>query len=365
MQFHLTPYERQVLLSELLNGAVNFDVASTMKQLLTHADLKAQLPAVYVSNQDYIEAAVAISCQHCFRFNPPVMLEFLDFLVQSGMTEADTLLRGRLLGPAPVVNLTHPLETELLYDRLAFANRTHLRQILRGMDAEANLKKILQIEGLSGSGRSWTSQLIEYHCSQTDGHLHCEESVTEDSGTAAGPAEVAKNLATKLGATTPCPPATSNEDAYIIDLAQWVIGAANEPQADLGGRRRRVWFVFDGFGEGVVREDTAGFLVALARHCTTGVAAELHRVVFCEFGHDVASQIKLKVETYDVEPLTRADLRQVIHSVVSGNPNFPAADHDRVSDETLEMVAGNQPGPFVDLREIGDRLQGAIEEIRA
>lgn len=363
MHFHLNTQERQVLLSELIETAIDFDVPSLMKQLLKHVELKAIYPAGALPITTYVEAAIDICCESGYSLDPPVLINFLDYLVMSGKDDANDLLRRRLLAPPRGIKDTHPLEAGLLYDRLPFANRSHLRQILREMDQEANFKKILHINGPKGSGRSWTSQLIEFHCAQIKGHLHCEGLVNEDNGSATGPRELAKDLTTKLGAEpSSCPPALSNEDAYIVDLAQWVIASANEPQAHLEGRRRRVWFVFDGFGQGVVREDTAKFLVELARQCTGGVAAKQHRVVFCEFAYDVASRIRLKVQSYDVEPVTATDLREVIFSVISANPDIPEADRDPVTDEALKLVTGNMPEPFVDLSEIGQRLQEIIEE---
>lgn len=363
MHFHLNMQERQVLISELFEIAIAFDVPALMKQLLVHAELQAKYPAGTLPNMTYVEAAIDIGCESGYALDPPVLLGFLDFLVSSGKTDADTLLRARLLSVPRSATASHPLEADLLYDRLPFANRSHLRQILREMEQEAHFKKILHIRGGKGSGRSWTSQLIEFHCAQTKGHLHCEGVVSEDNGSATGPRELAKDLATKLGAEpSSCPPALSNEDAYIVDLAQWVISVANEPQAHLEGRRRRVWFVFDGFGQGIVRDDTAKFLVELARQCTGGVAAKHHRVVFCEFEFDVASRIRLKVQNYDLEPVTAADFRSVIYSAISANPNIPETDREPVTDEALKLVTGDAPGPFWDLSEIGERLRDVIEE---
>lgn len=364
MQFHLEEAERQVLVSELFEVVVNFDVPQVMKQLLArYPHLQGQYPAGTQPILIHIQNAVDICCRSGYDETPPALLDFLDYLVTAGKQEADALLRARLLTPPRGLAAGHPLEAELLYDRLPFANRAHLRQILREMNGEASLKKILHIEGALGSGRSWTSQLIEFHCARSEGHLHCEEAVTEDNGSATDPRALAKNLATKLGADPAgCPPQLSNEQAYLVDLAQWVITAANQPQPHLQNNRRRVWFVFDGFNSGALREDTARFLVELARLCTSGVAAQLHRVVFCEFDYDVASRIRLKVQPYRIEPVTADDLRPIIRSVVTANPQIPAADHDAVIAEALSMVTRDQPGPFVDLSEVGARLQQLIEE---
>ncbi len=366
MEFHLNTQERQVLLSELLEFALAFDVPTIMKQLLVHAELQAELPAGALPNLSYVEEAIKISCRSGYSINPPVLLHILTTLDEAGKHEANNLLRARLLAPPRARAEGHPLEAQLLYDRLPFANRTHLRQILREFNTEANFKKILHIEGGRGSGRSWTSQLIEFHCASTEGRLHCEGSVTEDNGSSMGPRELAKDLTTKLGAEpASCPAMLTNEDAYITDLAQWVISSANAPQPHLNRNRRRVWFVFDGFRGGVLREDTAKFLVELARQCTTGVAAQLHRVVFCEFDFDVASRIKLKVQKYSIEPVHAGDIRQILASVIEANPNIPAEHRDEVVGEALSIVTGNAVEPFTDLSEIGERLQQVIEESMA
>lgn len=364
MQFHLDTQERQLLVSELFEVVIAFDVPAVMKQLMSpHAQLLARYPAGTLPNLMHIENAVDICARSGYDLDPPALLAFLDYLLANGRPDADRLLRARLLNPPRGLAPGHPLEAELLYDRLPFANRAHLRQILRELDGAAGLKKILHIEGTPGSGRSWTSQLIEFHCARSEGHLHCEGSVTEDNGLATGPRELARDLVTKLGGDlAACPPEMTGEDAWIKELARWVIGAANETQPSLNNNRRRVWFVFDGFNSATLRDDTARFMVELARQCTSGVAAQLHRVVFCEFDYDVVSRIKLKVQTYRIEPVTVADLRGVIRSVLSANPQVPAADLDAVTDEALRLVTRDEPGPFADLGEIGPRLQQMIEE---
>lgn len=364
MQFHLDQQERQMLVSEVFEIAVAFDVPAVMKQLLApHAQLLAQYPAGTLPNLMHIENAIDICCRSGYALTPPALLAFLDYLVQNGRHGADAMLRARLLTPPRGLSIGHPLEAELLFDRLPFANRAHLRQLLRDMDGEASLKKILHIEGTPGSGRSWTSQLIEFHCTRNEGHLHCEEVVTEDNALATGPLELARNLATKLGADLAgCPPPMSNEDAHLKELARWIIAEANRPQQDLQNNRRRVWFVFDGFNSGMLRDDTARFLVELARQCTSGVAAQLHRVVFCEFDYDVASRIRLKVQGYRIEPVTVDDLRVIVRNVVTANPGIPEDDREAVIDAALSMVTQDAPGPFTDLSEIGARLQQLIEE---
>lgn len=367
MQFHLDQQERQVLVSELFEIAVAFDVPALMKQLLApNAQLLAQYPAGTLPNLMHIENAIGICCRSGYDLTPPALLAFLDYLLANGKQEADRLLRTRLLTPPRAASAGHPLEAELLYDRLPFADRAHLRQILREMTAEDSLRKILHIEGDLGSGRSWTSQLIEFHCSRSEGLLHCEGAVTEDNGAATGPRELARDLATKLGADpSGCPPPLSNEEAHLKELAQWVINAANEPQPHLQNNRWRVWFVFDGFNARALRDDTARFLVELARQCTSGVAARMHRVVFCEFDYDIASRIRLKVESYRTEPVSLEDLRPIVRSVIAANAAIPEADREAVIDETLRMVTENAPGPFADLSGVGARLQQIIEESRA
>ena len=366
MQFYLNAEERRVLVSELLVTVIDFDVPTVLKVLLHHLELQGKFPAGALSNEVFVEKAVDICCASGYEIHPPALVKFLDYLVENGRMEADGLLRVRLMTPPRGITMRHPLEAELLWGRLVFANRSHLRQLLRELVGAESFKKILHINGAKGSGRSWTSQLIEFYCAKTEGHLHCAGSVTVDNGAATGPLELAKDLVTKLGPLSPSwaapPPMASNEDAYIIDLAQWVISIANEGQPHLNNNRRRVWFLFDGFATGVVRDDTAKFLVELARLCTGGVAAQLHRIVFCEFDFDVASRIKLKVENYNIEPLTSDDIRQIIHSVISADTNIPPTERDMVSDEALQLVIGDMAGPFVDLSEIGARLQDVIEE---
>ncbi|MDP5306664.1 hypothetical protein [Paracoccus spongiarum] len=366
MQFHLDETERRVLFSELLSATEGFDTPAILKHLLRdYPVLVAQLPAGALPNGIHIDNAIDLCSRSGYDLSPPALLALLDYLVHSGRLDADTLLRARLLTVPRGAIAVHPLEAELLFERLPFANRAHLRQILREMSGEASLKKILHIEGTPGSGRSWTAQLIDFHCTSAPGLLYCQETVTEDNGSATGPVELARNLAIKLGADlSDCPPPMTNEDAHLSVLVQWIIAEANRPQPDLQNNRRRVWFVFDGFKTGTLREDTARFLVELARQCTSGVAAQLHRVVFCEFDFDLASRIRLKVQNYRIEPVTADDLRGIVRRVIEANEQIPEADRAAVIEQSMRMVTQDAPGPFVDLSEIGARLQQMIEEAR-
>lgn len=145
----------------------------------------------------------------------------------------------------------------------------------------------------------------------------------------------------------------ANLDAFVDDLARWVLSEANTID---GKPEARIWFVFDGFSASALRPDTAKFLTALARLCTTGINASRHRVVFCQLDHTLSSALQLRVAKYHTTPLTRDDIRDVIRTQAELQDDLSATDIDGVVDALADSVIGNANEPFENLTEIGTAL---------
>ncbi len=279
--------------------------------------------------------------------------ELITYLIQNaGFAAQLNEMRRRLLAPRP--DAPHPMEAMILQSGLPFADREPLRGILRQMIDPGAFRQDLQISGKTGTGKSWTYFLIEHFCAREDDHVPCYYQVFEDSGATAGPREVANDLVAKLGGDTlKSPQQTANLDAFVDDLARWVLGVANKIP---GKPNARVWFVFDGFSATTLRPDTAKFLTTMARLCTTGINARRHRVVFCELDHTLSSGLQMRVAKYHTEPISRGDIQDVIRVQASLQPGMTPGDVDAVVEALTDSVIGSAAGPFEDLTEIGTTL---------
>lgn len=339
----------QLMIEHLLNqGAVDITV---MEMIPDH--LRPDLPTgMQTTRKRAVEALVL-----CEDNGIAAILWVINYLIENAGYQIQlNEMRRRLLAPRP--DAPHPMESMILQSGLPFANREPLRGILRQMIDPRAFRQVLQISGKTGTGKSWTYYLIEHFCKAEDNHIPCYYQVFEDSGATAGPREVANDLVAQLGGDPlKTPQQTANLDAYVDDLARWVLGVANTIP---GKPNARIWFVFDGFSATALRPDTAKFLSALARLCTTGINAGRHRVVFCEFDHTLSSGLQLRVAKYHTEPITRDNIRDVIRTQASLQQGLGPSDLDGVVEALTNSVVGNATEPFEDLTEIGTALINAL-----
>ncbi|WP_146588823.1 hypothetical protein [Puniceibacterium confluentis] len=317
-------------------------------RLLTPEALRQNLSASPTVVAVFAEEVLSV----CIRAGPGPVLDILNYLIDDKGRLGLEMVRLRLRAPQPVI--AHPIEAEIIAGAYPFADRQRLRQTLRKMIDPGHDRPILQITGDRRSGKSWTYQLLRHWAREETGHVICHYEVTEDSGPDAGPSEVACDLVAQLGGMIGNLSQTTNEDAYANDLAQRVIRAANTvpdvPDA-------RVWFVFDGFSQKALRADTAKFFLALSLHCTKGINARRHRVVFCELAYALAAKIRMNVATYETEPLTRDHIRNVVSAAVALRSNLTATDIPAITDAITDAVLQGNAEPYVDLSEIGARLE--------
>jgi hypothetical protein len=245
-----------------------------------------------------------------------------------------------------------------LASRLPFADRDGLRPILSDMFTIAGADPILLVRGGVESGKSYVSELVDHICTFSEDAVFCKFKVkTESQARDATPRAIASDLVTQLGGDPGgMPPEHTNTDAWLIELANWVVANANS--AVRGSAR--AWFVIDGLRDRVVLPDTALFLVKLAEKCALGVAAKRHRLLLSDFAEEYTGLLPLKIKRYSTEPITRADVVAVVTEIIDASAQFPAADKPALVSEAVSTVLDGLSLPLSSMTILGQRLQALI-----
>lgn len=299
-----------------------------------------------------------------FVMEPPAMLLLLDYIEAQGKPIDASI---RLIYENHSQTAAHPLDAEILVNRLPFADRTQLREIIREMAQPATARPVLVIQGEAYSGKSHCAHLIDHYCfhaAESDGTVlfcRCDaprrepgrEAEAEAELALIGPLDIAKDFMSQLGADPDeLPGIHTNKKKWYEELARKLFAVANRNSV-------RAWFILDGFEGKGMREDTADFLLALAQCFTSGMTPRQHRLVFCGFGHILHAVMGEKIQTYQTGPLLVSDVRSVIAKVLADKH---LSDHDRAQfiQDVMQRVTGGFIEPFARLDKIGPRLRAVV-----
>jgi hypothetical protein len=348
--------EREFVI-EILTAEVAGNAAprATLAQLL-HESLREQLE---VNGLAGVLAArtVEICVRSGYALQPPALSAVLEFLIdKTGNARLppllDRLQRRIRVQPGPT-------QARILISRLPFADRDGLRPILSDMFTIAGADPILLVHGVAESGKSYISELVEHICSRSDDAVFCKIKVkTESQARDATPRAIARDLVTQLGGNPDSlPAANTNTDAWLIELANWVVSNANSAS----GGSARAWFVIDGLRERVVLPDTALFLVKLAEKCALGVAAKRHRLVLSDFSEEHTGMLPIRIRRYSTEPITRADVEAIVTEIIDASAQFPDADKPALVTASVATMLEGLPLPLSNMTILGQRLQALIK----
>jgi hypothetical protein len=348
----LTDDERTNI-TELLTSAVAPSPAPRAAlAALLHETLKEELD-VSGKTRTLAVQTIEICIRSDYTLTPPAIYPVVEFLVQSGRVELASLLE-RLKRRPPVQ--AGPMQARILSSRLPFADREGLRTILRDMFSIEGAEPILLVGGETQSGKSYVSELVEYCCVNSANFIFCKFAVTsKTAGADATALAVAKDLVSQLGGDPKdAPKQTSNLEAWLPELANWVITNANTASAGV-----RVWLAIDGLRQGFVLPETGRFLAELARKCTLGVAAKRHRLLLSDFSEEYAGMLPIRVKQYRTEPITLADVQAIVSEIIEASA-FPQNDKPTLSQEALKTVLDGLSPPLSEMTILGQRLQALI-----
>jgi hypothetical protein len=352
----LTDDEREFVI-EILTAQVAGNAAprATLAQLL-HESLREQLE---VGGLVGILAArtVEIGVLSDYKLQPPALCAILQFLIdRTGDARLSPLLSRleRRIHVQP-----GPTQARILASRLPFADRDGLRPILSDMFTIAGAEPILLVRGDIESGKSYISELVEHICIRSSDAVFCKFTVkAESQARDATPRAIARDLVTQLGGDPNLvPPENTNTDAWLLELANWVVANANA--ASRGSAR--AWLVIDGLRDRVVLPDTALFLVKLAEKCALGVAAKRHRLLLSDFSEEHTGMLPIRMRRYSTEPIMRADVEAIVTEIIDASTQFPAAEKPALVAEAVSTVLDGLSPPLSSMTILGQRLRALIE----
>lgn len=281
------------------------------------------------------------------------LFRIVEFVVDSGKPDFLSLKDRLAIEP---IGAGGPLEARLLGNRRPFADRAELRRLVDEMSNPLSPRSILAISGGSGSGKSYTAELLDHYCRTQPDTLFCP--LTMSPGYDAG--GMAKDLVSRMGgALTPFPQQHANDEAWFDELARWVSDRANAPVA---GQYMRCWVVIDGSESTDLHPHAIDFLKRLQDKFASGATARMHRLIYCGYPQPLVSALGQKAHRYTTEAVERHHIEEVVRAILDAQPNFPAEERDLILSQTLDFVLEGQNLPLANLRDVGARLDTVIRE---
>ena len=351
----LTDEERQTVTELLTRQVAGNPAPRATLAVLLHVSLQDQLD---VNGQPWVlaEKTIDICIRSDYDLKPPALYKVLEFLIEKTNSPELGPLLDRLNRPPPTKAVA--TQARILGSRLPFADREGFRTILREMFTIAEADPILLVRGDTQSGKSYVAELVEHVCVRSNDSIFCKFAIkSESEGRDATPLAVASDLVTQLGGDPRgYPPQTANVDAWLPELANWVIANANA--ASKGSAR--VWLVIDGLRQGFVLPETGRFLAKLARQCALGVAARRHRLLLSDFSEEHTGMLPTRVKRYNTEPITLADVQAVVTEIIQASTRFPPADKPELVKEALATVLQGLSPPLSSMATLGQRLEALI-----
>jgi len=249
-------------------------------------------------------------------------------------THAYIIFKRLLETPAPVAGPADPYLVCLLGsgNRRAFINRSKLRKYVKDL-ADQGGSRVLIVTGPSSSGKSYSWYLIN-HVKQIGGFWPHPIDLSTWSGPPAGPADVMREVAYRLGWETPPVDRTAHEDGQARTLLAWFTGK-------MGKEASRYWLVFDGLDGSTTTDASLRLVEGIATAAERGNAGEL-RVVLIEYARLLPEDVDPYVLREPIEKIGVAELRAFLQ-------NAARDAGQRVDDSGLDLLVqellGSPPHP--------------------
>jgi len=312
----LTPEERRQVIEELadylsLSGNVREFVRVALGP--SQREVLVDLPTSYTLIRDQAEFVVDHCMQSRWTLRPSLMELVLTFLVDSGKPDLVALRNRVQSGTDPNPNAYQTLW--VLADQ-PFVDRRDLRTKLAQF-VEMSDRPILRVLGVSGSGKSYTAELLGYVMARARSDMHLAPAqLSQGNGPSYEAAELAETLAVAFTPDESIP--ERRNSSYPGALSRWIVRNTL--------RKPGTWiYVLDGFGQPDVLAETRELVQLLAQY-----------VCAPEF----SKRLRLLLLDYD-KPLTG---------------NWRA----RTLDDTLPNLPSIQPQDLVDcLAEFNQRVLAA------
>jgi hypothetical protein len=290
------------------------------------------------------------------------------------------VLRARIVALAaapavPAVPGADPLDDPILQSGLIFWNRSSLRDVGRAMLA-ANGRSILVVNGVSGSGKSYTAEWLQHAKWQRADFVLGTPVLSEDTSGVAADAlgdaaieadlkEMARQIVKALNlepVLTQLPVLQGKSlNQYVDRLSDWILG-----HLPANGGVAQYWIVLDGYGKSGTSPACRTLVPALAKRAVRpGPNRDRVRLVLLDFPADELAAARVDQHLRE-ERIPAIDVDHVKAAIRAGLRRaqlaFTDADVDGLLDTARQQVAarqiaGDDPGyPYALNRELRQLL---------
>jgi hypothetical protein len=340
----LTADERELVEEKLLDILSNHGQPRQLLVTYLHQDLVINLPEGTLAV--IVPRAVQLAEKDAYKRKPAALVYLLEGLIPDD--EQVAAIVERVKTPPPSV--LDPFEARVLRTKQPFIDRKQTRASLKALIQETPVQPVVVIAGDSGLGKTYTFDFIDHISSSESDILHCLVKVEPGQGASIGPAELARDIVASIsmsGDLSREPPATTNIEAYTLELAKWIISVA-------GQSGQRWWFVLDGFNQNELRNDTRSLIVNLASRLLTGIARRRHRLILLDFDRRNLLVPPGLIASETITGIPRSAVEFTVSELVkaSGQP----LDAAQISAKVLDGFAD----PVTNLVELNKRVADVI-----
>ncbi|MGH9966689.1 MAG: hypothetical protein ACREBG_02485 [Pyrinomonadaceae bacterium] len=304
--------------------------------------------------RELVMDAVRLCLVDSWKHAPPWLVLLLKaFPLEVADTKIAGILETLRHPPPPPDDL---LDSTILSNGAPFVNRTALRLHLRRLATPAaNTQPILVVNGTTKSGKSYSTNYIEYFSYIQPPIITYQMEFDPEMGLEMGAEQVARDLVSMMGRSLDAkPPSSTNQKLYVRQLALWVLNeAAQSPSQH--------WFILDNFRGEKLRQDTRDLLIALSDRITTGVFPQRCRLILIGFDRALLTVDPGKVDEENVGPCPPAAVEASITEILKRAPSPVGAD------SISPMILANLPNGEGRMAEVNTRLRAllyAIEEVK-
>lgn len=281
----LTPDERRQVIEELadfvgLTGDIRQFVRATLG--VNQKDLLVDLPVNCILIPDQAAFVVDHCLQSRWKFTPSLLEMVLVRLVDNGKADLapmrDRVRAGTDPNPSAYKTLW-VLADQPFIDRKNL--RARLEQLVEGGD-----RPILRVTGVRGSGKSYTSELLDYVMKKAREDVHvASATLTEGNGPSYDVAELAESLAVAFSPDETLP--ERRNSSYSSALGRWIVRNTL--------KKAGIWiYLLDGFGQQDVKDETRELVQLLAQYVCSAEYSRRLRLLLLDYDKPLTGNWRAK-----------------------------------------------------------------------
>lgn len=229
-----------------------------------------------------------------------------------------------------------------------FVNRKDLRERLREFSG-ANTSRVFAVEGADGSGRAYSSRLIEYLTNNGTWYRVDHYDLVEFGRRE--PIALLNSIFAGLGSSRPVIPERDSREAFELCLAM---------ETELNRRQETLCLVFSRFAGANLHDDTRNFILKLAVQAEKKI--KWLRVILLGYDRELPVEIYDEVLRESIHPLTPDDFAECTAGILNRR-GIPVSPADVRPD--IERCFAQFPVNDAEGRPLPDRLKKIERAVRS